>query len=66
MTQYNIKVVGCDDSTAIVKHLDEDEAALIKAIAEEITSESSYGCMPIMRVWKVGENEPIQGHSHED
>ena len=47
---YKISVVGCDDTTSIDIELTESEFILIEKIAAQITSASSYGCMPRMGV----------------
>lgn len=49
-SNWRISVDGCDDSTHIEMELTEDEAALVRLIAEKITAAAEYGCMPVMRL----------------
>jgi hypothetical protein len=50
MTAYQIKLRGCDDSTAFVMHLTDSEAATIRQAAEASCEASDYGCQPTMTI----------------
>lgn len=52
--KYDIIVDGCDDSTKITRELTEQEFQFLQTIAQEITKESTYDCMPTMTVCLEG------------
>ena len=50
MSRYVILVCGCDDTTRIVRTLNEAQAGLVREICEQVTAASEYGCMPRMEM----------------
>jgi hypothetical protein len=50
MKEYKIYLTGCDDETIITIKLSEEEFLLIKKICDKSEIESTYGCMPTMRI----------------
>lgn len=50
---YRIRLIGCDDTTEFVMDITEDEAALIRRVAEKSDETSNYGCMPTMTIEMV-------------
>ncbi len=48
MTAYQIKLCGCDDSTAFVMELTDAEAALLQRVATLSSETADYGCQPEM------------------
>lgn len=48
--EYIVTVIGCDDSNSIEIALTDTEAAVIRRVAAAITSASSSGCEPRMRI----------------
>ena len=50
MKKYQIKVSGCDDTTYVEMELDEKEFKLIYKLAELSHKNSSYGCMPVIKI----------------
>lgn len=50
MTAYEIRLEGCDDSTAFVMDLDDSEAALVERVAARSREVSEFDCMPTMAV----------------
>lgn len=53
ISQYEVSVDGCDDSTTIRQELTFEEYEFLNTIAEKITNTSNYGCMPTMQVEEV-------------
>ena len=50
MSRYVIRVIGCDDTTSIVRALNDSEASLVREICEQVTAASEYKCMPRMEL----------------
>lgn len=48
--KYKIGIHGCDDSSVFEMELTDEEAEVIKRVAEECTNTSTYGCMPTMTI----------------
>lgn len=48
MTPYEIKLSGCDASTAFVMDLSDDDAALLTRVAKLSQQVSGYSCQPRM------------------
>ena len=46
---------GCDASTEFEYEINEAEFELLNKIAEKSKEVSTYGCMPVMTIEKVGE-----------
>lgn len=45
-TKYVIQLESCDASTYVVAEYTNDEAAVVKALAEQTRANSYYDCMP--------------------
>lgn len=59
MTSRLIYVVGCDDATAVVLDLTDDEYAVAQRIATAVTEASEAGCQPTIQT--ATEGEPHHG-----
>lgn len=47
---YRISVHGCDDSSIFNMELTEEEARVVKLVADKCTETSTYSCMPKMEI----------------
>lgn len=47
---YDVRVSGCDDHTQITILLTDEEAELVDTVAQRINAESTFGCMPTMKI----------------
>ena len=47
---YRISVHGCDDSSIFNIKLTEEEARVVKLVADKCTETSTYPCMPRMEI----------------
>lgn len=63
---YNVKLNGCDDKTETVVSLSNNEAATARLLADAITRSSRGSCQPRMKVWLVGDPEPIYPEFPDD
>lgn len=54
-TEYNISLVGCDDETCFTMALTEEQAEIVKLVAEKANETSQYSCMPRMYIDEVKE-----------
>lgn len=52
---YYIENVGCDDTTKGLAIIPEEQFDMFKNIIEDLNKNSSYGCMPIIQVYKIDE-----------
>jgi len=50
---YKILLIGCDDTTYIKIELEEEEYLLMKKIEIKSKKESTYGCMPTLKIKEV-------------
>lgn len=53
--KYIIKIRGCDDVTAFVMELTEEELKLVQELCKKSKETSTYGCMPDMEVLEYNE-----------
>lgn len=53
MAEYKISLWGCDDYTQFTMELTDQEADLIKRVADKSEATSSYGCMPTLTIEEV-------------
>jgi hypothetical protein len=51
--EYEINVIGCDDTTTFQVELTKKEFELVKRICETCTATSSYNCQPKMQISPV-------------
>ena len=47
---YTVTLSGCDDSTSFSFEFTDEQYALVASLCEASERESTYGCMPVMRV----------------
>ena len=50
--KYYIENIGCDDSTEAMIEMTEAEAKIFIRICNELNSNSSYRCQPIIAMYK--------------
>jgi hypothetical protein len=55
---YIIRVVGCDDFTAVLMSLDSDAVSIAQRIAETVNAQSESSCEPRMRVERYADAPP--------
>ena len=55
MSEYVIRVAGCNDATGVLMELSDDERAVVQRVADAIESLNAYTCTPSMRVAPVNE-----------
>jgi len=48
MVEVKISIHGCDDSTHLTRRMTKDQFTFLKEVAEQISEQSTYGCMPVM------------------
>ena len=53
---YYIENIGCDDTTHGLARMTDDEFALFKNVVENLNKNSTYGCMPVINVYKIPES----------
>lgn len=53
--KYFIENVGCDDTTRLVIDLTENERDIFIKICKELNKNSSYGCQPVIDLYKYNE-----------
>lgn len=56
---YNVMLNGCDDETQTVVQLTNNEAAAVRIVADAVVGASRGSCQPRMKVWLVGDPEPV-------
>lgn len=50
---YKITLQGCDDKTEIRRLLNDDQLEFLKDLAKMFKRESTYSCMPVMKITKI-------------
>lgn len=66
---YLIRNVGCDDTTLGLARMTDEELNFFKKIIDDLNKNSTYGCMPVMEVYKVDEDmlrEPNDDYDDRD
>lgn len=53
---YYIRNVGCDDETVGLARISDEDFHKFKEIIENLNKNSTYGCMPIISVYKTNES----------
>lgn len=53
--KYIIKIRGCDDTTAFVMELSEEELKLVQELCKKSQETSTYACMPVMEILEYNE-----------
>lgn len=53
---YLIRNCGCDDTTIGLSYMTDDEFNFFKKVIEDLNENSTYGCMPVIEVYKVDED----------
>lgn len=53
MSEYIIRLCGCDDSTEFEIELGFNELETVKKIAKKSQETATYQCMPIMEVYEI-------------
>lgn len=53
---YFIENIGCDDTTIGLARMTDDQIAAFKNVVENLNKNSTYGCMPTIRVYKIDES----------
>ena len=53
---YYIENVGCDDTTHGLARMTDEEFAVFKRVVENLNKNSTYGCMPTIAVYKIGDS----------
>lgn len=55
--KYVIVLEGCDDTTSYIGEYTIEEYSLILKVAEEVSSMSTYTCMPTMSIWEFNQEK---------
>lgn len=63
---YNVKLNGCDDDTKTVVQLTNNEAAAVRLVADAVIGVSRSNCQPRMKLWLVGDPEPLYPEFPDD
>ena len=50
MSEYHIRLSGCDATTDIVLNLDDEQIEVFRKIANRLNKRSYYDCMPTIEV----------------
>lgn len=50
MSDYHIRLSGCDATTDIVLNLDDEQIEVIRKVADRLNERSYYKCMPKVEV----------------
>ena len=53
---YYIENVGCDDTTHGLARMTDEEFEVFKRVVENLNKNSTYGCMPIISVYKINDS----------
>lgn len=53
---YYIRNVGCDDETVGLAQIPDEYFPKFKEIIENLNENSTYGCMPVIDVYKIDES----------
>ena len=53
---YYIENNGCDDTTHGLARMTDEEFAVFKRVVENLNKNSTYGCMPIISVYKINDS----------
>ena len=53
---YYIENIGCDDTTCGLARMTDEEFAVFKRVVENLNKNSTYGCMPIISVYKINDS----------
>lgn len=53
---YYIENMGCDATTHGLARMTDEEFAIFKRVAENLNKNSTYGCMPIISVYKINDS----------
>ena len=48
MVEVRIGILGCDDSTYLTRQMTKEQFTFLEEVAEQISEQSTYGCMPVM------------------
>ena len=58
---YYIENVGCDDITRGLARMTDEEFTVFKRVVENLNKNSTYGCMPIIDVYRINDSfiEPV-------
>lgn len=51
--EYQINIVGCNDTTYITMLLTENEYETIAKLADESVKNSSYSCQPVLNIYEL-------------
>lgn len=62
---YYIRNVGCDDETVGLAQIPDEYFPKFKEIIENLNKNSTYGCMPVIKVYKIDESV-IRAANEED
>lgn len=54
---YFIENEGCDDTTKGVARISDEDFPKFKEIIENLNKNSTYGCMPTIKVYKIDMND---------
>lgn len=57
MKKYLVTLRGCDDSTYKIIELTQEEYEICNRVLEEVSDESTYGCMPTAYIREVKEED---------
>lgn len=53
---YLIRNCGCDDETCGLVRMNDEQFEFFKTTIENLNSNSTYGCMPTIHVYKIDES----------
>lgn len=57
MKEYQIRNIGCDDTTVGSFELTEDQYEFLKSVFEKLNKHSYYACMPTIEIYPVQEEK---------
>ena len=57
MNEYQIRNIGCDDTTVCSFELTEAQYEFLKSVFEKLNKHSSYACMPVIKIYPVQEEK---------
>ena len=53
---YYIRNIGCDDETCGLARMADTELERFASIVKDLNKNSTYGCMPIIEVYRISED----------
>lgn len=63
---YYVRNIGCDDETMGLARISDEDFPKFKTFVENLNKNSTYGCMPVIEVYRVTEDMIIEVGKNDD